>query len=173
MSVVAGKLDTYRRKSDPKRTPEPVPATDPVPRATNHTVARGDGNTFVIQEHHARALHWDFRLERDGVLVSWAVPKGLPLDPRTNHLAVQTEDHPIDYGSFEGEIPAGEYGGGKVILWGRGTYETEKWTEREVMVIPHGSRCRGATCSSVRRTRTGWCTGWIRRRGRTGNRCRS
>ena len=143
MSVVAGKLDTYRRKRDPKRTPEPVPATDPVPRGNNDTVVRGDGNTFVIQEHHARALHWDFRLERDGVLVSWAVPKGLPLDPKTNHLAVQTEDHPIDYGSFEGEIPAGEYGGGKVILWDRGTYETEKWTEREVMVVLHGSRVSG------------------------------
>ncbi|MGB9377299.1 MAG: non-homologous end-joining DNA ligase [Mycobacteriales bacterium] len=132
---MAAKLDTYRRKRDPKRTPEPVPATDIQPR--------GNDDTFVIQEHHARALHWDFRLERDGVLVSWAVPKGLPLDPRTNHLAVQTEDHPIDYASFEGEIPAGEYGGGNVILWDRGSYETEKWTDREVKVVLHGERVTG------------------------------
>ncbi len=130
-----GKLDTYRSKRAAQRTPEPVPATDAVPR--------GNDDTFVIQEHHARALHWDFRLERDGVLVSWAVPKGLPLDPKTNHLAVHTEDHPLEYASFGGDIPAGEYGGGKVILWDRGTYETEKWSDREVMVVLHGSRVSG------------------------------
>jgi len=98
---------------------------------------------FVIQEHHARALHWDFRLERDGVLVSWAVPKGLPLDPGQNHLAVHTEDHPIEYSDFEGEIPAGEYGGGTVVLWDRGRYECEKWSDREVMVVLHGDRVQG------------------------------
>lgn len=130
-----GKLDTYRRKRDAKRTPEPVPDTDFTPW--------GNDDTFVIQEHHARALHWDFRLERDGVLVSWAVPKGLPLDPKTNHLAVQTEDHPLEYASFQGDIPTGEYGGGKVILWDRGTYETEKWSEREVKVVLRGSRVSG------------------------------
>ncbi len=135
MGAVAGKLDTYRRKRDPGRTPEPVPPAGAVPR--------GNDDTFVIQEHHARALHWDFRLERDGVLVSWAVPKGLPLDPRTNHLAVHTEDHPVEYATFEGDIPQGEYGGGSVILWDRGTYETEKWTEREVKVVLHGSRVAG------------------------------
>ncbi|MDQ6875512.1 MAG: non-homologous end-joining DNA ligase [Actinomycetota bacterium] len=130
-----GKLDTYRRKRDARRTPEPVPAADALPR--------GNDDTFVIQEHHARALHWDFRLERDGVLVSWAVPKGLPLDPKTNHLAVHTEDHPLEYASFAGDIPAGEYGGGNVLLWDRGTYETEKWTDREVKVVLHGSRVDG------------------------------
>lgn len=136
MGGVTGKLDTYRRKRDPARTPEPVPsAAEGVPR--------GNDDTFVIQEHHARALHWDFRLERDGVLVSWAVPKGLPLDPKTNHLAVQTEDHPLAYATFEGGIPEGEYGGGQVILWDRGTYECEKWTEREVKVVLHGARVSG------------------------------
>ncbi|MEP6697221.1 MAG: non-homologous end-joining DNA ligase [Pseudonocardiales bacterium] len=133
---MSGKLDTYRRKRDPKRTPEPVPAEAD---ATPH----GNDDTFVIQEHHARALHWDFRLERDGVLVSWAVPKGLPLDPRTNHLAVHTEDHPLEYASFGGEIPEGEYGGGTVILWDRGTYICEKWTDREVKVVLRGGRVSG------------------------------
>jgi bifunctional non-homologous end joining protein LigD len=98
---------------------------------------------FVIQEHHARALHWDFRLEHDGVLVSWALPKGIPEDPKTNHLAVHTEDHPLDYGSFEGEIPAGEYGGGKVTIWDSGHFDLEKWTDTEVMVVLHGSRVSG------------------------------
>jgi bifunctional non-homologous end joining protein LigD len=128
-------LATYRGMRDPARTPEPVPPSGPLPE--------GNDDTFVIQEHHARSLHWDVRLERDGVLVSWAVPKGLPLDPKTNHLAVHTEDHPIDYGSFEGDIPAGEYGGGKVILWDRGRYALEKWTDREVKVVFHGSRAEG------------------------------
>ena len=127
------KLDTYRAKRDRRRTPEPVPAK-------RTYLPQGNDDTYVVQEHHARRLHWDFRLERDGVLVSWAVPKGLPLDPKKNHLAVHTEDHPLDYAGFEGEIPAGEYGGGKVILWDRGTYECEKWRDDEVMVTLHGGR---------------------------------
>jgi bifunctional non-homologous end joining protein LigD len=98
---------------------------------------------FVIQEHHARALHWDFRLEHDGVLVSWALPKGIPEDPKTNHLAVHTEDHPMAYGSFAGEIPAGEYGGGTVTIWDSGYFDLEKWTDTEVMVVLHGSRVSG------------------------------
>jgi bifunctional non-homologous end joining protein LigD len=98
---------------------------------------------FVIQEHHARALHWDFRLERDGVLVSWALPKGLPDDPKRNHLAVHTEDHPLEYQDFEGDIPKGEYGGGHVSIWDRGTYEVEKWLDDEVKVVLHGTRANG------------------------------
>jgi bifunctional non-homologous end joining protein LigD len=122
-------LRTYRSKRDAAKTPEPVPAGE---------VTGTGGNRFVIQEHHARALHWDFRLERDGVLVSWAVPKNLPVDPATNHLAVHTEDHPLEYATFEGDIPAGEYGGGTVTVWDRGTYECEKWSDREVKVVLSG-----------------------------------
>ncbi len=129
------KLTTYRSKRDQARTPEPVPSAPPP--------ARAQGNSFVIQEHHARALHWDFRLEHDGVLVSWAVPKGIPTDTRTNRLAVQTEDHPLEYGSFEGSIPAGEYGGGEVTIWDSGTYELEKWRSGEVLFTLHGARATG------------------------------
>ena len=93
----------------------PVPAEPPGPRP--------EGNTFVIQAHHARRLHYDFRLEHDGVLVSWAVPKGPPTDTGSNHLAVQTEDHPLEYATFAGDIPKGEYGGGHVKIWDSGTYE--------------------------------------------------
>ncbi len=104
---------------------------------------QGNDDTFVIQEHHARRLHWDFRLERGGVLVSWALPKGLPEDPTGNRLAIRTEDHPLEYASFEGEIPPGQYGAGTVRIWDRGTYETEKWTDDEIKVIVHGSRVSG------------------------------
>ncbi|WP_028281394.1 ATP-dependent DNA ligase [Arthrobacter sp. H5] len=123
------RLHTYRSMRDPNKTPEPVP----------DTVTTGEGNAFVIQEHHARRLHYDFRLERDGVLVSWAVPKGPPDTPDQNHLAVQTEDHPLDYGSFAGTIPKGEYGAGEVYIWDSGTYEAEKWRDgKEVICTVHG-----------------------------------
>jgi bifunctional non-homologous end joining protein LigD len=133
--AVASKLKTYRSKRNATKTPEPVPRSD---RATG-----GPGRTFVIQEHHARALHWDFRLQHDGVLVSWAVPKNLPVDPASNHLAVQTEDHPLEYATFEGKIPAGEYGGGTVTIWDHGTYECEKWSDREIKIVLAGSRVNG------------------------------
>ncbi|MFC6881284.1 MULTISPECIES: DNA polymerase ligase N-terminal domain-containing protein [Actinomadura] len=129
------RLAEYRGKRDAGRTPEPVPDERDLPH--------GDDDTFVIQEHHASSLHWDLRLERDGVLVSWALPKGVPWSPKTNHLAVHTEDHPLEYAAFEGEIPADEYGGGEVYIWDRGTYETRKWTDREVKAVFHGSRVTG------------------------------
>jgi bifunctional non-homologous end joining protein LigD len=134
-TVCPSRLDTYKAKRDPSRTPEPMGA--------RQKRARKAEPSFVVQEHHARALHWDFRLERDGVLVSWAVPKGVPLDPKRNHLAVAVEDHPLEYGDFSGEIPHGEYGGGTVSIWDSGTYETEKWSDREVMVVLHGHRVDG------------------------------
>jgi bifunctional non-homologous end joining protein LigD len=128
---------------DPGKTPEPVPAEAP---------AMGKNDRFVIQEHHARRLHYDFRLERDGVLVSWAVPKNLPETTSVNHLAVHTEDHPLEYATFEGAIPKGEYGGGNVIVWDSGTYETEKFRDHgpdgpekggEVIVTLHGAKIEG------------------------------
>jgi bifunctional non-homologous end joining protein LigD len=135
-------LEEYRRKRDPARTPEPVPAPARArpARARPGRRRRTAGDIFVIQEHHATSLHWDLRLERDGVLASWAVPRGLPPDPDTNHLAVHTEDHPMEYADFSGEIPKGEYGGGAMTIWDRGTYETEKWSDREVKVVLHGER---------------------------------
>jgi len=128
------RLDEYRRKRDATRTPEPVPA-GPLPQGRN--------DTFVIQQHHARRLHWDLRLERGGVLVSWAVPRGIPRDPARNHLAVHTEDHPLEYAEFSGVIPQGEYGGGRMTIYDRGTYVTEKWRDKEVVVVLQGSRVSG------------------------------
>lgn len=135
MAPDSDRLREYRRKRDAALTPEPVPLAVATPV--------GGNDTFVIQEHHARALHWDFRLERNGVLVSWAIPKGLPMDPGTNHLAVPTEDHPMDYAAFEGDIPPGEYGGGGVTIWDRGTYVTEEWKPGKVKVVLAGARVRG------------------------------
>ena len=96
-----------------------------------------------MQEHHARSLHWDLRLERDGVLVSWAVPKGIPDDPQRNRLAVHVEDHPLGYIDFAGEIPAGSYGAGEVQIWDAGTYECHKFRDDEVIVTFHGERLEG------------------------------
>ena len=133
-AAVADTLTHYRNKRSADRTPEPIPAA-----VTKETA----GNTFVIQEHHARRLHYDVRLERDGVLVSWAVPKGVPTSAGENRLAVHTEDHPLEYATFSGTIPKGEYGGGSMTIWDSGTYETEKWREDEVIVRLSGKRVQG------------------------------
>ncbi|HPX38192.1 MAG TPA: ATP-dependent DNA ligase [Mycobacterium sp.] len=141
---VPDRLRTYRGKRDAAKTPEPLPSAAPRPM----TPGSGNGDRFVIQEHRARRLHYDFRLERDGVLVSWAVPKNLPDKPAVNHLAVHTEDHPLEYATFEGTIPKGEYGAGKVVVWDTGTYTAEKFNVSgdsggEVIVDLAGQRISG------------------------------
>ncbi|HEX9351305.1 MAG TPA: DNA ligase D [Gaiellaceae bacterium] len=127
------KLAEYRKKRDPKKTPEPFGGKK-----------RGQEPIFVVQRHDARRLHYDFRLERDGALASWAVPKGVPLEPGQQHLAVHVEDHPLEYASFEGEIPKGEYGAGTVEIWDRGTYElVEEKRDGGLTVRLHGKRLDG------------------------------
>ena len=126
-------LDSYRAKRDFSRTPEPGPGA-PEP---------GETARFVIQEHHARSLHWDLRLERDGVLASWAVPNGIPDHPKRNRKAIRTEDHPLEYLEFHGEIPKGNYGAGTMTIWDSGTYEPEKFRDREVIATFHGERVQG------------------------------
>src|SRR5436190_5457776 len=131
---MAEKLSDYKRKRDPKQTPEPFGAK------------RGKTKEplFVVQRHDARRLHYDFRLERNGVLASWAVPKGVPVQPGQQRLAVHVEDHPLEYASFEGEIPAGQYGAGSVEIWDHGTYELlEEKPDGGLTVELHGERLKG------------------------------
>jgi bifunctional non-homologous end joining protein LigD len=128
------KLGEYERKRDFGSTPEPT--------AKRRREKKG-APRFVVQEHSARRLHWDLRLERDGVAASWAVPNGIPLDPAENRKAVHTEDHPLEYLEFEGEIPAGEYGAGTMRIWDSGTYEVEKWEEKKIVFAFFGERLNG------------------------------
>src|SRR5206468_2366847 len=133
-AVETQKLKEYRRKRDPKKTSEPF----------GKTKKRGKQPIFVIQRHDARRLHYDFRLERDGALASWAVPKGVPLEPGQRALAVHVEDHPLDYAGFEGEIPKGQYGAGTVEIWDSGTYElVEEKRDGGLTVRLHGKRLEG------------------------------
>jgi bifunctional non-homologous end joining protein LigD len=134
---VADRLKQYRGKRDAQATPEP--AGEPAAAAP----APQDGNRFVVQEHDATRLHWDLRLEHDGVAVSWAIPNGIPEDPKDNRLAVHTEDHPLEYLEFEGDIPKGSYGAGTMRIWDRGTYEPHKFDDAKVEVTFHGERLRG------------------------------
>ena len=136
MWVVPRRLSEYDAKRDFDRTPEPSGAADAPGDREGHA-------RFVVQEHHARRLHWDLRLEREGVLVSWAVPNGIPDDPGQNRKAIRTEDHPLSYIDFEGEIPRGSYGAGTMTVWDHGTYECEKFEAGKVIVDFHGERLRG------------------------------
>jgi DNA ligase D-like protein (predicted ligase)/DNA ligase D-like protein (predicted 3'-phosphoesterase) len=127
-------LKDYKEKRDFQRTMEPKALPEK---------KGGETKIFVVQEHHSRRLHYDFRLERDGVLKSWAVPKGIPETPEDKRLAVQVEDHPLEYSKFEGEIPEGQYGAGKVIIWDKGTFETKVWDDNMVEVILEGKKLKG------------------------------
>jgi bifunctional non-homologous end joining protein LigD len=129
-----GDLRGYRRKRDFGATSEPAP---------RRRRRKGGSPRFVVQQHDARRLHWDLRLEHDGVAVSWAVPNGIPESPDENRKAVHTEDHPLEYLEFEGEIPAGEYGAGRVTIWDSGTYEAHKWEAAKIVVSFDGKRLSG------------------------------
>jgi bifunctional non-homologous end joining protein LigD len=130
---VADRLGTYKSKRDFEKTPEP--------KASRRK--EGGAARFVVQEHNARRLHWDLRLEHEGTLAAWALPRGVPAHPDENRLAVRTEDHPLEYLEFHGEIPKGEYGAGTMTIWDRGTYEAEKFRDDEVIATFHGERVHG------------------------------
>jgi len=130
----AARLEEYERKRDFEATPEP---------RRRRRRAKASAPRFVVQEHSARRLHWDLRLEHEGVAASWAIPNGIPTDPSENRKAVHTEDHPLEYLEFEGEIPAGQYGAGSMRIWDSGTYECLKWEEEKVVVSFAGERVRG------------------------------
>jgi len=130
---VTDQLGEYKRKRDPKKTPEPFSGR-----------SRSERPIFVVQRHDARRLHYDFRLERNGALASWAVPKGVPVEPGEQHLAVHVEDHPIEYAKFEGEIPKGNYGAGTVEIWDSGTYELlDEKRNGGLTVRLHGKKLNG------------------------------
>ena len=126
-------LDEYRRRRDFGKTPEPAGGGGPA----------GDRPRFVVQRHDARGLHYDLRLEIDGVLASWAVPKGLPLRTGVKRLAMRTEDHPIEYLDFAGGIPQGQYGAGRMTIWDRGRYDLVGRADGEFKVVLHGGVLRG------------------------------
>ena len=126
-------LKQYHSKRDFQQTTEPKGGAE----------KKGKALIFVVQEHHARRLHYDFRLEREGVLKSWAVPKGIPANAEDKRLAVQVEDHPLSYANFEGEIPEGNYGAGKVIIWDKGIYETKVWENKMIEVTLEGKKLKG------------------------------
>ncbi|HXP28961.1 MAG TPA: non-homologous end-joining DNA ligase, partial [Solirubrobacteraceae bacterium] len=148
----AARLKQYHDKRDFAKTSEPSGAEADGEQAAKRSSAKraaakpkqrattGKQPRFVIHEHSATRLHWDLRLERDGVLASWAVPKGLPPEPKDNRLAVWTEDHPLEYVDFHGEIPKGQYGAGTMTIWDRGAYEVLKWEPRKIEVALHGER---------------------------------
>lgn len=125
-------LEDYRKKRNFEKTTEPVGGTK-----------TSAGRIFVVQKHEARHLHYDFRLEIDGVLRSWAIPKEPPMEEGIKRLAVQTEDHPPEYADFEGIIPEGEYGAGTVEIWDKGTYDAEKITDKEIVINLNGKRMNG------------------------------
>jgi len=127
-------LEEYEKKRHFEKTSEP---------SAHGFQESSEKPIFVVQRHDARNLHYDFRLEMDGVLKSWAVPKQPPKEVGTKRLAIQTEDHPVGYANFEGEIPEGEYGAGNVEIWDKGTFELRKREEKEIVVTLHGEELKG------------------------------
>lgn len=153
--MAADRLETYRAKRDFTQTSEPDGARHGV-----NAPRKGKAHGYLIQKHEARNLHFDFRLEHDGVLKSWAIPRGPSMDPGDKRLAVRTEDHPVEYGTFEGSIPKGHYGGGPVMLWDEGTWEPledaeEGFKEGKLKFVVHGKRLQGAFALVRLRSDTG------------------
>src|SRR3954470_23701881 len=134
MTKAERQLSEYERKRDFEKTSEPAP---------KHRGKKKSAARFVVQEHSARRLHWDLRLEHEGAAASWAIPNGIPESPEENRKAVHTEDHPLEYLGWEGEIPKGEYGAGTMTVWDSGTFELEKWEKGKVVVDFHGERLEG------------------------------
>jgi bifunctional non-homologous end joining protein LigD len=126
------KLEAYKAKRDFSVTGEPKGG-----------ISEGSGNMYVVQEHHASRLHYDLRLERDGVLKSWAVPKGVPEALGDKRLAIEVEDHPLEYAAFEGSIPEGEYGAGTVSVWDKGSYDAIAWSPDAIEIHVKGERVNG------------------------------
>ena len=128
-------LKEYRGKRDFTNSPEPLGSK----KVTNERI-------YVIQEHHASHIHWDLRLEMNGVLKSWAIPKEPPLDEKTKRLAVEVEDHPLEYATFEGIIPEGQYGAGEVKVWDKGTYDPVDMREDKIVINVNGEKLKGEYC---------------------------
>lgn len=156
MNRVEGLVE-YRAKRDFSVTREPEGGG-----------AGGGSSRYVIQEHHARRLHYDLRLERDGVLKSWAVPKGVPEKLGEKRLAIEVEDHPLEYASFEGSIPEGEYGAGTVSIWDKGSYEAIAWGPETIEIVIEGEKVNGRYV--LTRFKKAGDKGWLlfRARDRTG-----
>jgi len=129
-------LKDYQEKRDFSKTKEPK----------GNIKTSKKNRKYIIQKHHATNLHYDLRIEMSGVLRSWAIPKGPPSEPNVKRLAIQTEDHPIEYVNFEGEIPKGEYGAGNVEIWDKGTYKPLEVDEQKIIISIEGVRLRGTYC---------------------------
>lgn len=145
-------LEEYLRKRNFSRTPEPRGQVD-----AERSYRSGKERIYVIQRHDASHLHYDLRLEKDGVLKSWAIPKDPPTVKGVRRLAIQTEDHPIEYADFEGIIPEGEYGAGTVEIWDRGTFDIEEWSDEKIVIHIHGEKLKGRYCLlRFRKQKDGW-----------------
>ena len=138
------KLSKYFKKRNFSKSPEPK--TSKRHKAGKEAIPVCRQARFVIQRHQATHLHYDFRLEKDGVLKSWAIPKEPPIEPNIKRLAIRVEDHPLDYADFEGEIPQGLYGAGKVEIWDKGTYVLQEWGSQKIIFELKGNRLKGNYC---------------------------
>lgn len=157
-------LDEYQKKRDFAQSPEPKGEINLVEEIKKEEKTVSTSPIFVVQEHHSSRLHWDFRLEMEGVLRSWAVPKGPPEEFGIRRLAIQTENHPIEYADFEGDIPVGMYGAGKVIIWDRGEFLLEEETDSKLVFQLKGKKLIGkyALIKIILRGKESWL--WLKKK---------